>query len=63
MHIPIVVCSDIVICAGKVIAPVAGLSDCEDGKCFEDTNYDFINWYSVSVTAVKCAIACYMGPR
>ena len=65
MHIPIVVC-----CAGKVAAPVAGLSDCEaalargfDGKYFADTNYDFIDLYSVSLIAVKCAISCYMGLR
>ena len=65
MHIPIVVC-----CAGKVAAPVAGLSDCEealargfDGKYFADTIYDFIDLYSVSVIAVKCAISCYMGLR
>ena len=63
MPIPIVVC-----CAGKVAAPVAGLSDCEaalaHGKYFADTNlYDFIDLYSVSVIAVKCAISCYMGLR
>ena len=65
MHIPIVVC-----CAGKVAAPVAGLSDCEaalargfDEKYFADTNYDFIDLYSVSVIAMKCAKSCYMGLR
>ena len=65
MYIPIVVC-----CAGKVTAPVAGLSDCEaalargfDGKYFADTNYDFIDLDSVSVIAVKSAISCYMGLR
>ena len=54
--------------AGSVAAPVAGLSDCEvaqgfAGKYFVDTNYDFIDLYSVSVIAEKCAISCYMGPR
>ena len=34
------------------------------GKYFADTNlYDFIDLYSVSVIAVKCAISCYMGLR
>ena len=46
---------------------VAGLSDCEaalaDGKYFADTNYDFIDLYSASVIAVKCAISCHMGQR
>ena len=60
----------LVCCAGKVAARspgrVAGLSDCEaafDGRYFEDTNYDFVDLYSASVIAVKCAISCYMGPR
>ena len=66
MHIPIAVC-----CAGKVAAlSLHGLSDCEaalarglDGKYFADTNYDFIDLFSVSVIAVKCAISCYTGQR
>ena len=34
------------------------------GKYFADTNLsDFIDLYSVSVIAVKCAISCYMGLR
>ena len=34
------------------------------GKYFADTNlYDFIDLYSVSVIALKCAISCYMGLR
>ena len=43
---------------------VPGLSDFEaafDGRYFADTNYGFIDLYSVSVVAVKCAISCYMG--
>ena len=125
MSIPIVVC-----CAGKVAAPVAGLSDCEAAlargsmgniftgdplhsraACTQPCNvnthsrahcspgarlceqwehgcvnngarlcasarlcrgspvilriqtYDFIDLYSVSVIALKCAISCYMGLR
>ena len=66
MPIPIVVC-----CAGKVAAPVAGLSDCEAalargsmGNILRTPNlYDFIDLYSVSVIAVKCALSCYMGLR
>ena len=65
MHIPIVVC-----CAGKVAAPVAGLSDCEAaargsmGHILRiHTNYDFIDLKSVSAIAVKCARSCYMGLR
>ena len=34
-----------------------------DVKYFADTNYDFIDLYSVSVIAVKCAMSCYMEPR
>ena len=69
MPIPIVVC-----CAGKVAAPVApcrwavrlrgGVGPGFHGKYFADKNlYDFIDLYSVSVIAVKCAISCYMGLR
>ena len=65
MPIPIVVC-----CAGKVAAPVAGLSDCEAalargsmGNILRIQTYDFIDLYSVSVIALKCAISCYMGLR
>ena len=65
MSIPIVVC-----CAGKVAAPVAGLSDCEAalargsmGNILRIQTYDFIDLYSVSVIALKCAISCYMGLR
>ena len=65
MPIPIVVC-----CAGKVPAPVAGLSDCEAalarssmGNILRIQTYMIllICVYSVSVIAVKCAISCYMG--
>ena len=62
MPIPIVVC-----CAGKVAAPIVGLSDCEAalargsmGNILQIQNIDL---YSVSVIAVKCAISCYMGLR
>ena len=65
MSIPIVVC-----CAGKVAAPVAELSDCEAalargsmGNILRIQTYDFIDLYSVSVIALKCAISCYMGLR
>ena len=47
---------------GEHAAMVARLSDCEaafDGRYFADTNYDFVDLYSVSVIAVPC----YMGPR
>ena len=66
MPVPIVVCY-----AGKVAAPVAGAVRLRGGvgpgfhgKYFADTNlYDFIDLYSVSVIAVKCAISCYTGLR
>ena len=51
---------------GKLRAGSPDCQDCEaafDGRHFADTNYDFVDLYSVSIIAVKCAISCYMGPR
>ena len=36
---------------------------CHEKYCADTNLYDFIDLYSVSVIAVKCAISCYMGLR